>query len=284
MKHNRVHADFWDDTLTWPEDERLVALYLLTCRGRNTEGLFRFRVDHAALDLGWTVPRLQAAIDDLGGRGWAILENGWMLLVKSLRWEPPKGDNQCRGAASKVSTVPRSSDVYARFYEVASRYAPDLVRFLEAPSDPLQNMSEGASEGREGASPSYSSPTPSPTRTPPPLQAALTAPAEVRRMLVDSGFDELEVEQADGAIRLALSDLRLPDDVDWWRFGQEIQKARQAGRMRRANPGSALRFIARGASGPPRLSSPNGKTRHLSPVEHYAAMAREVHAEGGDAA
>jgi hypothetical protein len=134
--------------------------------------------------------------------------------------------------------------------------------------------------------------TQSPTRThvspdgetPPPAaanRAALTAPEPVVAMLRTAGFEPLDIEQSDAGIRNALSDLELPDDVDWWRFGQEIQKAREAGRMRHATPASAIRFIARGASGPPRLGhgpAPAATGR----VDHYAAMAaqhdQETHA------
>lgn len=255
MRHNRVHADFWDDTLSWPDDERLAALYLLTCKGRNTEGLFRFRIDHAALDLGWPADRLEAAIAALSARRWAYLEDGWMLLTKSLRWEPPKGPKQCGGAASKVDTVPRSSGVYARFYAAAEAHAPDLAARLDTPTKGYQPAPDTPSRAQEGVSPSYSSPTPTPSPTPPPLVAVAAVTPEIRTALENAGFDRLLIEQSDGAIGQVLREFTPPADVDWYRVGQVIRRDRESGDMKADRPSSAIKWVAKSMGGYPRISS-----------------------------
>jgi hypothetical protein len=258
MKHNRVHADFWDDTLTWNDDERLAAIYLLTCKSRNTEGLFRFRVDHAALDLRWTEERLQSALDTLAARGWAHLQGGWMLLSKSLRWEPPKGPKSVGGAVRVVESAPRDSTIWARFYAAAEAFAPDLAAKLDAPSMPLPAAADAPSGAGDGGSPSYSSPTPTPSRTPPPLAAVAVVTSEIRDALTNAGFDPLMIEQSDGAISQVLREFKPPADVDWYAVGQAIRRDRESGAMRTDRPSAAIEWVAKSMGGYPRVGSAPG--------------------------
>jgi hypothetical protein len=152
-----VLATFWPDTESWSSDERVCALYLLTCGHRKTEGLFRVPDGYAADDMGWDVGRFTAAIDLLEARGWLMRDGAWVLLVKSLRIEQnrPKGRPRILGARNAVATAPRSSPLYRRFCEEAARHCPDLHEVLDEPSgDPLDTPS-GPSEG----TPEYSSST-----------------------------------------------------------------------------------------------------------------------------
>lgn len=94
---------------------------------------------------------------------------------------------------------------------------------------------------------------PSPTTARP--AAAVIAPQPVRSALTSAGFDPIQVDQSDGAIQAVLAEFNPPADVDWYRTGQEIRKAREAGKLRTDRPDSALRFIAKGISGFPRIDS-----------------------------
>ncbi|MCK9249991.1 MAG: hypothetical protein M0P31_13590 [Solirubrobacteraceae bacterium] len=115
---------------------------------------------------------------------------------------------------------------------------------------------------------------PAPTADPPrPTAAVLDCPEPVRAMLLDAGFDQGEIDHADGALGYTLGQLNLPPDVDWWRYGQEIATARQNGRLRRPGPIAALKFVAKGANGPPRLRPGQNGRRTGSTVDHYRDMA-----------
>jgi hypothetical protein len=152
-----VLASFWPDTGAWTDDERICALYLLTCSHRKTEGLFRLPAAYADEDLRWEPGRFTAAVELLTERGWLMRDGAWILLVKSLRIEQnqPKGRPRIIGARNAVENAPRESPLYRRFYEEAARYCPDLHEALDPPS-------EGSHEGvsRRSADPSeYSTST-----------------------------------------------------------------------------------------------------------------------------
>jgi hypothetical protein len=156
-----VLASFWPDTGTWSDDERICALYLLTCGHRKTEGLFRVPDLYAAHDLGWTMDRLRSALQLLADRGWLMRDGDWVLLVKSLRIEQnrPKGRPRIVGACNAVEGAPRSSPLYRRFWEEAGKHCPDLHEALDRPTgDPLDTPS-GPSAGTPEYSTSNSSST-----------------------------------------------------------------------------------------------------------------------------
>ncbi len=157
MAYNQVDEEFWDDTIEWPEDERDLALYLLTCRYRVTVGLFRIRRDQIAADKRWEAPRVDAALDALTRRGWLLYGDGWMLLRKSLRWTPPGGQKQIAGAVVKVKSAPRDHEIWAAFYTAAERWAPDFAAKLDRPETPYPSTADTVSGA--GDTGSFSTPT-----------------------------------------------------------------------------------------------------------------------------
>jgi hypothetical protein len=275
--YNEVRQDYWEDTVEWPLDERVVAIYLLTSRYRNTEGLFRLRIEQVVLDLDQLgADRVRQAVTSLEQRGWLVQERGWMLLVNGLRWARNKSENNAIGAARVVEAVPRDSHVWAMFCDAAARYWPALRTRLD---DPLGTPSEGGPKGvvtpsrRGGSSTHLSSP---PTQL---SSARLSATAgerasavaaeaatqrraammpAIREALTAAGYDRLVVEQSDGAIVAVLHELQPPTDVDWFRVGQEVRRLREAGTLRRDRPDSALKFVGKGANGFPRINQPGG--------------------------
>jgi hypothetical protein len=73
--------------------------------------------------------------------------------------------------------------------------------------------------------------------------------------MVAAGYHPMQIDANRGGLGLAIRELSLPDDVDWWAVGQRILAAREAtgpDRLQRDQPASALRFVARGAAGLPR--------------------------------
>lgn len=134
MKYQRVYTEFWPDTRRWPEDERQLAIYLLTCEQRRMEGLFRHRIAYMADDLGWPADRSGQALEALIARGWCRYDGEWLLLVNSLRWDQPGAGNQTKGAAKAVEPAPIDSELYREFHGLAERYCPGLAELLARPS------------------------------------------------------------------------------------------------------------------------------------------------------
>jgi hypothetical protein len=169
--YHGVHTMFWAETRAWADDERVCALFLLTCEHRRTEGLYRLPSVYAAHDMGWTVARFEGALALLQQRGWVIREDDWVMLSNGLRWNAPKGEPQEKGAARVVENVPRDSRVYRAFYDQAGRYAEGLRGRLDPPVDRPEGVSRPSSRGAGDPSGS-STPPPAPTPSLPPAPAA----------------------------------------------------------------------------------------------------------------
>lgn len=151
MKYQRVYTEFWPDTRRWPEDERQLAIYLLTCEQRRMEGLFRHRIAYMADDLGWPADRSGQALEALIARGWCRYDGEWLLIVNSLRWDQPGAGNQTKGAAKAVEPAPVDSELYREFHGLAERYCRGLAELLARPSG-------AASDGAPPPSPTTSEP------------------------------------------------------------------------------------------------------------------------------
>jgi hypothetical protein len=191
VNYNGVDEMFWPETSGWSDDERVVALYLLTCAHRKTEGLFRLPSVYAAHDMGWAVDRFDAGVRALGDRGWVIHEDDWMLLVNGLRWNPPKSETQIKGARNAVTAAPRASRVYRVFYGQAGAHCKPLQALLDAPQGPP----EGVPGGYEAAV-SGPTETSTPTPTPSPSQfdsttAVVVPPSPEVREEIDRACDAM---------------------------------------------------------------------------------------------
>lgn len=182
--YHGVHTMFWAETRAWADDERVCALFLLTCEHRRTEGLYRLPSVYAAHDMGWGVDRFDGALRLLQQRGWVIREDDWVLLVNGLRWNAPKGEPQEKGAARVVENVPRDSRVYRAFYDQAGRYAEGLRTRLEVPRDRPEGVSRPSSRGVVD---------PVETSTPPPSLPPSLPPAPAAAAGAAAGAGEADV-------------------------------------------------------------------------------------------
>ena len=126
-RYFRVATRFWTDEKSscWDDDIKLLALYLLTCPHRTTEGIFRLPKSYALGDLGWSQRRLNAA--------WKVLVSGEFLqyddkaqvalLTHALRYQAPENPNQMKAARKSFETLP-ATPLKARFLELAKQLAP----------------------------------------------------------------------------------------------------------------------------------------------------------------
>lgn len=178
--YHLVYSTFWAETQDWTDDERVCALFLLTCEHRKAEGLYRLPSVYAAHDMGWAVDRFDSALAALAGRGWAMRDGDWVLLVNGLRWNPPKSKTQAIGAAKAVADVPVSSPLYRAFYSAAEQYASHteglfgrLAKPIDTPSTPHLDRTGSPMDGDSGRSDTPSiSHTPTPSLAPTQAQAA----------------------------------------------------------------------------------------------------------------
>ena len=157
-RYFRVSPKFWADSQSWTEDARTVALYLLTCEHRNTEGLFRLPEMYAIEDLGWEPERFRDAFGELITRGFVEHDPDAkvVFIVKAMKYQRPDNKNQALGAARRIAGLPRN--------RLESSFLAQLERL---PEGVREAFTEGLPEG-------FGDPMPEPDTNP---QARTRAPA-----------------------------------------------------------------------------------------------------------
>jgi len=106
--YQRVYAEIWDEP--WSQDLRYLALYLLTCRHRNTEGLYRLPLNYATEDMEWSRAKVQRALAGLCDIGFVDYDGAAKVvwIVKAIGRQVPRGPKQVAGAVNAVREVPAS--------------------------------------------------------------------------------------------------------------------------------------------------------------------------------
>jgi hypothetical protein len=138
VRYHRVSPKFWSDptVLGWDDDTRLLALYLLTCEHRTTEGLFRLPRQYVLADLEWLPERLSEPFQRLIDDGFIEYDDDArvMLIVKALAYQAPSNPNGVKSALKTVASLPPSR-LYSRFYSLAEQYSERLHEALPEPLD-----------------------------------------------------------------------------------------------------------------------------------------------------
>lgn len=129
----KVGPSFWLDH-DWNDDERLAALYLLTCPHRTTEGLFRMPLTYAATDMGWELSRFKAAFSRLLTDGFVEYDDqaSVVLIVSALKWQAPENPNQVKAALRAIDKLPETP-LLSRFRTLAETLCPRLAEGLREP-------------------------------------------------------------------------------------------------------------------------------------------------------
>jgi hypothetical protein len=185
MRSNYVFRGFWRDpkVRAWGEDARALALYLLTCDERRTEGFFALSPALAAARLGWDAPRLERAFAELAETDFAHFDATAevVFISRALKYQPPRGPKSVAGAVADVELTQGAPELFARFWRAAERYAPELAdglreRYPNYDGTPFDGPSADAGSPFDGAS-GIGSPTPTPTPTPTPISNAAAGAA-----------------------------------------------------------------------------------------------------------
>lgn len=132
-RYHKVSPKFWTTVQAeaWSEDARTLALYLLTCPHRTTEGLFRLPKAYILDDLDWTSKRLTEPFAELLARGFIDYDEQarWVLLVGALKYNAPENPNQAKAAAKRALECPEGP-LTSHFRRLAERYAQRLAEQL----------------------------------------------------------------------------------------------------------------------------------------------------------
>lgn len=132
-RYNRISPRFWSDpkVLGWDDDTKLLAMYLLTCEHRTTEGYFRLPKLYMQADLEWSAERLAEPFGQLLADGFIEWDENTsvLLIVSALKNQPPQNPNQAKGAAKAIALLPPNA-LEKRFLELAEAHSERLVEEL----------------------------------------------------------------------------------------------------------------------------------------------------------
>jgi len=128
--YQRVYARIWDEP--WQEDTRTLALYLLTCRHRRTEGLYKLTLETAAGDLRWPLAKVRRNFRLLLSDGMVKYdENARVVwIVNALDGARPNG-HQATHAVKALRLLP-ATPLLAEFAAASESSAPRIHEALQS--------------------------------------------------------------------------------------------------------------------------------------------------------
>lgn len=127
----------WSDILNepWSDDMLLVAIYLLTCRQRRTEGLYRWTLGFGAPDMSnehrkWSEKRFHKAFDALRDAGFIEYdEKAHVLLVVNALKRHKLNPKQITGVVNAATQLP-ATPLLDRFIALAEQFNEALHKAL----------------------------------------------------------------------------------------------------------------------------------------------------------
>ncbi len=151
-RYFRVSVRFWTDEKArdWPDNVRLLALYLLTCSHRTLEGIFVLPLQYVVADCPWSLKWVKKSMAVLTKDGFLRYDpvTKVMLIRNALKYQCPENENVIKGAIRRILDLPQSPLLIeflglAKLHcnrEGASELAKDfylrLERALERASEP----------------------------------------------------------------------------------------------------------------------------------------------------
>lgn len=115
----------------WDDATFRLAIYALTSRHRNLEGLYWLPRSYMAADLGWTPRKVDKALERLIGDGFVEYDaEAEVIFVRNaLKYQAPKNERQVKGAMTALAEVPPNG-LRDAFLESVQAHAPMLADAL----------------------------------------------------------------------------------------------------------------------------------------------------------
>lgn len=136
----RVGARFWDDAndLGWDPTTQRVALYILTNKHRFTEGLYRLPEPYITADLKLSPAKVRKSLAQLEHDGFIERDCEWLLIVKALKWQPPKAESNVKHAVAQVRSA--NTPLMCRLVEIAADLCPPFASALLTAKPELRSV------------------------------------------------------------------------------------------------------------------------------------------------
>ena len=162
-RYFRVSIRFWDDekSASWPDYVKLAAIYYMTCKHRQLEGIYVLPIQYATVDIGWSAKKVGRAIQVLENEGFLRFDTSCnlVLLRNSLKYQTPESENVIKGALRRIKDLPKSpllleflalAKIHC-FRKGAPIYAQNFYTELERVLEPLSERAfERASQQSPG--------------------------------------------------------------------------------------------------------------------------------------
>jgi len=129
----RVSPKFWRHAqqYEWSDDARQLALYLLTCAHRTTEGIYCLPVGYMATDLAWVESRVVATLAQLLQHGFAQYDDKTcvVFIPKAMKYQRPDNPNGRTSVVRRVAELPKTP-LLAAFIDSVDKYSTTLAQRL----------------------------------------------------------------------------------------------------------------------------------------------------------
>lgn len=147
--YGKVYTAFWtsEDVENMTEDERTLALYLLTCPHGNMLGCFRLPEAYASADLKWKSERVSKGFEGLVSKGYIYRceRASWVVILRYLKWNQFENPNVGKAAGKLFESIPAPMDAKAALVLALREFSPTFPLWIldrfEAENKPFGNPS-----------------------------------------------------------------------------------------------------------------------------------------------
>jgi len=148
-EYGKVYTAFWtsEDVAAMSEDERTLALYLLTCPHGNMLGCFRLPEAYASDDLKWKSERVSKGFSGLIAKGYIYRceRSSWVVILRYLKWNQFENPNVGKAAGKLFESLPApavaKAALAAGLREFATVFPIAILDKFEAENEPFRNPS-----------------------------------------------------------------------------------------------------------------------------------------------
>lgn len=132
-RYYRVSPRFWTraEQRGWSDDHKILALYLLTCPHRTTEGIYRLPAKYAQADLEWSAERFTKRLAELSADGFCMYDEDAqvVLIMGAMKYQATSNDNMAKAAVKRLAELP-NTPLTSEFKRLAERFDERLAKRL----------------------------------------------------------------------------------------------------------------------------------------------------------
>jgi hypothetical protein len=146
-EYGKVYTAFWtsEDVSVMTEDERTLALYLLTCPHGNMLGCYRLPSAYVSDDLKWTPERVSKGFGGLASKGYIYRCDRaiWVVILRYMKWNQFENPNVGKAAGKLFNSLLAPHEAKSLLVKALREYSPtfpaSILDKFEAEPKPFGN-------------------------------------------------------------------------------------------------------------------------------------------------